>query len=72
MLSAAYQLSSDTEPANAVKDPDNQFLWRASPHRLDVEAWRDALLAVSGRLDRTLGGPSLDLTSPKKDAAFRR
>src|SRR5204862_6820639 len=29
-----------------------------TPRRLDVEAWRDAVLAVSGRLDRTLGGPS--------------
>ncbi len=29
--------------------------------RLEVEAWRDAMLAVAGTLDRTLGGPSLDL-----------
>jgi hypothetical protein len=65
MLSAAYQLGSDSAPANAAKDPDNRFLWRMSPHRLDVEGWRDALLAVSGRLDRTLGGPSLGLTDPK-------
>ena len=31
--------------------------------RLDVEAWRDALLAVSGKLDPTLGGPTIDLDS---------
>jgi Protein of unknown function (DUF1553) len=63
MLSATYQLRSDSDPANAAKDADNQFLWRMSPRRLDVEAWRDALLAVSNRLNRTLGGHSLDLNS---------
>src|SRR4029077_20932024 len=32
--------------------------------RLEVEAWRDAMLAVAQNLDETLGGPSLELTSP--------
>jgi hypothetical protein len=62
LLSAAYQLGSAGDPDNAAKDPDNHYLWRMTPRRLDVEAWRDALLAVSGRLDRTLGGPPLELT----------
>jgi hypothetical protein len=35
---------------------------------LEVEAWRDAMLAVAGALDPTIGGPSLDLN----DAANRR
>jgi hypothetical protein len=61
MLSTTYQLSSRSEPASADKDPDNQYLWRHTPSRLDFEAWRDAWLAVSGRLDPKLGGPSLDL-----------
>jgi Protein of unknown function (DUF1553)/Protein of unknown function (DUF1549)/Planctomycete cytochrome C len=61
MLSRAYQLSSASVPQNAEKDPDNQYLWRHTSGRLDFEAWRDAWLAVSGRLDRTRGGPSLDL-----------
>jgi hypothetical protein len=64
MLSAAYRLSSQSIPANAEKDPDNQYLWRHAPSRLDFEAWRDAWLAVSGRLDPKLGGPSLDLNEP--------
>jgi hypothetical protein len=64
MLSATYRLSGANDPANAAKDPDSQFLWRVTPHRLDVEAWRDAVLAVSGRLDPKLGGPSLDLSEP--------
>jgi hypothetical protein len=59
MLSAAYQLSADRDAHNLAHDPDNRLLWRFSPRRLDVEAWRDAILAVSGRLDRTLGGPAV-------------
>ena len=41
-------------------DGDNRLLWRMNPRRLDVEAWRDSLLAVTGELDRTLGGPPID------------
>jgi len=61
MLSSTYQLSSSFNESNAEIDADNRFLWQMSRRRLDVEAWRDALLDVSGRLDRTLGGPSLSL-----------
>jgi cytochrome c553 len=61
MLSTAYQLASTREPKNAERDPENQYLWRYTPRRLDFEAWRDAWLAVSGRLDPRLGGPSLDV-----------
>ena len=62
MLSAAYQLSAQREPANAERDPENLYLWRHAPRRLDFEAWRDAWLAVSGRLDAKRGGPSINLT----------
>ncbi len=65
MLSATYLLNSENSPEYAAKDPENQFLWRMPPGRLDIEAWRDSLLAVSGRLDRTLGGPTIELGSPK-------
>jgi hypothetical protein len=44
-------------------DGDNRLLWRMSRRRLDVEAWRDALLAVADRLDRTVGGPSQELSA---------
>ncbi len=64
MLSATYRLSSANDPVSAAGDPDSQYLWRVPPHRLDVEAWRDAVLAVSGRLNPALGGPSLDLSEP--------
>ncbi len=64
MNSATYQLSAADDPSNAEVDPANLYLWRASRRRLEVEAWRDAMLAVSGNLDRTVGGPSVDLASP--------
>jgi len=61
MLSATYQLAATSDPQNSEVDADNVWLWRANRRRLEVEVWRDAMLAVSGRLDRTLGGPSADL-----------
>lgn len=61
MLSATYRLSSDHDAGNAEVDGDNRLLWRMNRRRLDVEAWRDSLLAVSGKLNRDLAGPSLDL-----------
>jgi mono/diheme cytochrome c family protein len=64
LLSATYQQSSRYEARAYEVDPDNRLLWHVSRRRLEVEAWRDAMLAVSGRLDLTLGGPSLDLASP--------
>jgi hypothetical protein len=64
MLSTAYRLSSEHDARNAALDPDNAYLWRHTPQRLDIEAWRDAILAVSGRLDRTPGGPPRGLGEP--------
>ncbi len=62
LLSTAYQLSSANRALNAEKDPENQYYWRHTPSRLDFEAWRDAWLAVSGRLDTKRGGPSIEVT----------
>ena len=61
MLSSTYQLGTSNNESNANIDADNRFVWRMTRRRLDVEAWRDALLDVSGRLDRTTGGPSTNL-----------
>jgi hypothetical protein len=63
MLSAVYQLSCRPDEHDAQADPDNRLLWRMNRRRLDVEPWRDAMLAVSGTLDQTVGGPSADLVS---------
>ncbi len=64
MRSATYQLSSDQHADNMSIDPGNEYLWRTTPRRLDIEAWRDALLSVSGKLDTQVGGPSIDQTTP--------
>ncbi|MEC7564723.1 MAG: DUF1553 domain-containing protein [Planctomycetota bacterium] len=61
MLSATYQQSADPHAANSEIDADNRYFWRMNRQRLDVEAWRDALLDISGRLDPTLEGPSTNL-----------
>jgi hypothetical protein len=65
MLSSAYRQSSADRPEARAVDPENTLLWRMNRRRLDFEALRDALLAVSGRLDRTMGGPPVaDLAAP--------
>jgi hypothetical protein len=61
MFSATYQQSSAYDADNAQVDGENRLLWRMNRRRLEVEAWRDAMLAVAGTLDTTIGGPSSDL-----------
>ena len=51
VLSRTYQLSSNFDRAAAARDPENRWLWRMNRRRLQVEALRDGLLAVSGQLD---------------------
>ena len=63
MLSAVYQSSSRSDGRNEDVDADNKLLWRMNRRRLEVESWRDAMLAVAGKLDETLGGPSTDLAN---------
>jgi cytochrome c553 len=60
LLSATYQLSSASTPAHLQTDPDNRLVWRMPRLRLDIEAWRDSMLAVSGSLDDSIGGPAVD------------
>jgi hypothetical protein len=62
MRSAVYQLGSESQAAAFAKDAGNRLYWRATRRRLSAEQIRDAVLAVSGALDRRVGGPSLTLT----------
>src|SRR5436190_23545238 len=62
MLSSVYQLSSDLDETNAAKDSGNRSYWRSARNRLEAEQLRDAVLMISGNLDKSLGGPSTDLT----------
>jgi hypothetical protein len=53
MLSRAYRLDSRFDAGNYEADPDNVLVWRMSKRRLEAEALRDAMLAVSGKLDHS-------------------
>lgn len=61
MLSSTYQLGSRVDPAIVERDPENLLYGRANIQRLEAEEVRDAMLAVSGQLDRTLGGSLLNV-----------
>ncbi len=56
MLSRAYQLASSDDAKNSSIDVNNDYLWRFNRRRLEAEEIRDSILAVSGQLDRTMGG----------------
>ena len=51
--------SANDDPAALVADPENQYLWRYRPQRLEAEALRDAIMTVSGEIDLTVGGKSI-------------
>ena len=89
MTSTVYRQSSrqpESRQHTAAKkaDPLNRLLWRMNMRRLEAEAVRDAILAASGKLERTLGGPaimvahdpsglqSIDPEDPTPNAAGRR
>ena len=71
MLSRAYQLASAHHDANYKIDPDSMYLWRMPVRRLEAEAIRDAVIAVSGKLNRqpfkgTMVGDTGKKLNPKK------
>ena len=67
MTSAVYRQSHRSDAKNERVDPQNRLLWRRQLRRLDAEAVRDAMLTVSGQLDRTMSGPgTLDESSRRR------
>jgi hypothetical protein len=56
MLSSTYQQRSDDRSEARALDPENTLYWRMNRRRLDFEATRDSLLAVSGHLNQAVGG----------------
>jgi hypothetical protein len=67
MLSAAYQQSSIPEVMTLQADPENRLFGRMNRRRLEAEELRDALLAVGGRLNPTMGGrASRDFNLPRR------
>jgi cytochrome c553/mono/diheme cytochrome c family protein len=65
---SSYASQTGQHAAGMRIDPDNAWLWRMPLRRLDVEAWRDAMLAAADDLESRLGGPPIELT----DVANRR
>ena len=63
-LSRTYRQAATHNARAHQIDPENRLLWRANRRRLEAEAFRDALLLISGKLDPGRGGPSLPLDSP--------
>jgi hypothetical protein len=66
MLTATYQMSSARDERSYEADPENTLHWRANRTRLEAEAIRDAIMAVSGDLDLKNPGTIL----PYKDRAY--
>ena len=63
MLTSTYQLSSEHSEKGHAVDPENKYYWRMQRKRLDAESLRDAVLALNGTLDRTIGGSTLNATN---------
>ena len=64
VLSSTYQLSSQTpNPEAMTSDPSNRLYWKRNIKRLEAEAFRDSLLALSGRLDTEIGGSPMNVKS---------
>jgi hypothetical protein len=61
-----YKLSSSTanaDPTTVKADPENKYLWRRNPVRMEAQVVRDSLLHLAGQLDLTRGGPSIDVNA---------
>jgi hypothetical protein len=76
VTSTAYRMqSSSADEANLARDPENGYLWRMNPRRMEAEVVRDSTLQVADGLDRTMFGPDLDqgkgLTVPRRSIYFR-
>jgi hypothetical protein len=67
LRSATYRQASRSRPDLARVDADNRLLGRMDPSRLDAESIRDSVLAVSGKLNSTMGGPGFELFRFKDD-----
>ena len=66
MMSEAYQMASAFNDAgNAASDPENRYLWRFQPQRLDAEIVRDNMLAVGGNINLQVGGEPIFPFVPK-------
>ncbi|MEX2176563.1 MAG: PSD1 and planctomycete cytochrome C domain-containing protein [Pirellulaceae bacterium] len=71
--SATYRQTSSDRPDCRAVDPENRLLWRTQRRRLELEALRDSLLALAGRLDTQAFGRPVELTVapfPRRRAVY--
>jgi hypothetical protein len=75
VTSSAYRMDSMPDAASLKVDPENKWVWRMNPRRMEAECVRDSILYLSGALDLTRGGPDLDhvqgLEVPRRSLYFR-
>ncbi len=74
VCSSTYRQSAfhpQAEKFEAI-DPGNKLIWRADIRRLDAEQVRDAMLTVSGELDRTIGGEGVLGDKPRRSLYVKR
>lgn len=71
VMTEVWQLSSKPNPESLEKDPENDFFSHANLRRLEAEAIRDTLLAVSGLLNTERFGPPIDGNVPKRSVYLR-
>lgn len=60
VTSRTWKQASLERPRGLAVDPENRLLWRMNRQRLDADAYRDAVLVVSNRLDPAVGGPGIE------------
>mgnify|MGYP002628099241 FL=1 len=71
LLSSTWLQSSDPSPEKTTLDPDNKFLWRFTPRRLEAEVIRDSILSAAGQLDVKMFGPgTLDQSHRRRSIYF--
>jgi hypothetical protein len=67
VTSRAYRQASTATPEGLARDGQSRLLWRYPPRRVDAEPLRDMMLAVSGNLDLSMGGPGFSLFEPNEN-----
>lgn len=74
MLSATYRQTARVIPTEVAlkKDPENRWLWRMNPVRLDAEQARDTMLAISGELNPKMGGQGEEAARPRRTVYTRK
>jgi mono/diheme cytochrome c family protein len=77
VTSQTYRMQSTAaaNDRNRDIDPDNLYLWRMNPRRMESEVVRDSVLYLASRLDLTMFGPELDhnlaLTTFRRSLYYR-